>query len=471
MRTIQDKRSTPAGGGFVLLLVLVVVMLASMVAVSLMFLLGAEKTASATGWEGEQAWAVALTGLDRAIQVARRSAREEAAWRDNPAEFRDQLVHEDGLQRWFFTVYSPGDDESGWVRFGLTDEASKLNILRSSPAMLDALSGMRMEGGEGWNGASPAPATGEEGRGSGSRSGMATNELAGAGGHWSCADEYLQSSGVSALAWYGEDANFNGRLDANENDGETQWPPDNQDSRLDRGLRQDLTVHSYDVNEDGSGQPRIRLNDPQADWAAAGLPASVGDYVAAMGRAGQSIEHPADLLEAEGTFPAARGSGQETVRAGVGKDELPALLDRCTVSDQERLEGLINVNTAPAAVLRTLPGVDEALAEAIVARRSNLSQEDRGTIAWLYQEGLMNADQFKGVAPLLTTRSLQFHCYVAGFNRPGRRHRILEAIFDVAPEAPRVLFLRDVTRSGLPLNLAGDEPETVAWSPGGGGSR
>ncbi|MBP8260389.1 MAG: hypothetical protein KA118_12065, partial [Verrucomicrobia bacterium] len=121
-----------------LLLVLVVVMLASMVAVSLMFLLGAEKTASATGWEGEQAWAVALTGLERAMQVARRSEREEAIWRDNPAEFRDQLVQEDGLQRWLFTVYSPGDDESGWVRFGLTDEASKLNILRSSSAMLEA---------------------------------------------------------------------------------------------------------------------------------------------------------------------------------------------------------------------------------------------------------------------------------------------------------------------------------------------
>ncbi|HOX03792.1 MAG TPA: helix-hairpin-helix domain-containing protein [Verrucomicrobiota bacterium] len=471
MRAIQAGRSGPAGRGFVLLLVLVVVMLASMVAVSLMFLLGAEKTASATGWEGEQAWAVALTGLERAMQVARRSEREEAIWRDNPAEFRDQLVQEDGLQRWLFTVYSPGDDESGWVRFGLTDEASKLNILRSSSAMLEALSDMRLEGGGGWSGVSSAPVAGEEGAGAGSQSGTATNGLAGGDLPWSCADEYLQSSGASWLAWCGEDANFNGRLDANENDGETQWPPDNQDSRLDRGLRQDLTVHSYDVNQDGSGQPRIRLNDPQADWASAGLPASVGDYVAAMRRSGQSIEHPAALLEAEGTFPAARGAGQETVRSGVGKDELPALLDRCTGSDQERLEGLINVNTAPAAVLRTLPGIDEAMAEAIVARRSNLSQEDRRTIAWLYQEGLMNADQFKQVAPLLTTRSLQFHCYVAGFNQPGRRHRILEAIFDVASETPRVLFLRDVTRSGLPPTLVGEESETMAWSSGGGGSR
>jgi hypothetical protein len=75
------------------------------------------------------------------------------------------------------------------------------------------------------------------------------------------------------------------------------------------------------------------------------------------------------------------------------------------------------------------------------------------TIAWLYQEGVVNADKFKEIAPSLTARSYQFHFDVIGYGIPSGRYRVLEVVVDVAPAAPRVIYLRDITRLGLPLDL------------------
>src|SRR5260221_33099 len=50
-------------------------------------------------------------------------------WRNQPRSFQSHFVCEDGSDRWFFTVYSPPDDDSlAELRYGLTDEAAKLNL-------------------------------------------------------------------------------------------------------------------------------------------------------------------------------------------------------------------------------------------------------------------------------------------------------------------------------------------------------
>ena len=127
----------PQPGGFVLIMVLVVIMLAAMVAASLLFVLSAEHTASAASQGGEQAWATAMSGVYQAIRVAADPTTDPADLQDNPSVFRDQLVADDGVQKWYFSVYSPPDASGGALRFGLTDEASRINVYRATPAMLE----------------------------------------------------------------------------------------------------------------------------------------------------------------------------------------------------------------------------------------------------------------------------------------------------------------------------------------------
>ena len=64
--------NAPADNAIALVGVLVIVGLLSMIAISLMFRMQAAATASASTLRSEQAWVVALSGLDRAIDVVRR---------------------------------------------------------------------------------------------------------------------------------------------------------------------------------------------------------------------------------------------------------------------------------------------------------------------------------------------------------------------------------------------------------------
>ena len=60
--------------------------------------------------------------------------------------------------------------------------------------------------------------------------------------------------GMTGPILFGEDWNRNGILDANENDGDTSFPPDNGDGQLDRGLYPFLTVWSSESNSSNTNK-------------------------------------------------------------------------------------------------------------------------------------------------------------------------------------------------------------------------
>src|SRR5262245_37038611 len=106
MRRPAPTTPVRARSGFVLLAVLVFIMLLSMVTISLLFVSRADETASNASAGQEQAWAVAMSGIEAAMRVAAEAPAGGLEWRDQPAVFRQQLVYEDGSDQWFFSVYS-----------------------------------------------------------------------------------------------------------------------------------------------------------------------------------------------------------------------------------------------------------------------------------------------------------------------------------------------------------------------------
>lgn len=438
--------------GFVLLAVLVVIMLASMVALSLMFHLRAEETAAAAGGASDKAWAAAMSGVTEAMRVAAATRPGELDWQDNAAAFHERLCFDDGSERWYYSVFTQGDPEIQDVRFGLTDEASKLNVNTATEPMLAKLPKMtpylvqglldfldaddtpRPEGAEQeYYDALPRP-------------------YAIRNGPLATLDEILLVRGFTPSVFYGEDANLNYQLDPLEDDGDDQMPPDNKDGKLDCGLRQYLTISSYDLNEDNERNRRNDLNDDADAVPEKDLPAGLAPYIAALRKNKVEVLHPVELLEAKSQFKNDKGKDVE-LASGVGKTELATVLDRFTASPDDRLPGLVNVNTASAAVLQSLPDIDEALAESIVSARRNLRSEQRRTPAWLYEESLVDADLFKKIAPYLTARGFQFHFQVVGYGVPSGRFRVLEAVIDLAGPKPVISYLRDITRLGLPFKI------------------
>ena len=469
-------RSGERDEGFVLIMVLVGVLLASMVVASLMFVLTAEQMAAAAGNSGEQARATAMSGLYRALRVAAEAEPGSTDWQDNPAVFRDQLVCDDGVQKWYFSVYSVS--ESGAIRYGLSDEASKINVYRATEAMLEALPNMTPSLAQGLLGAlgggAPAPVS-ETNLGTFSASAPApaltsasasTPSPAGNSGNqpWSCLDELLQVSGFTIPLLYGSYSNLTGRAEIQANGLGTAPAAATQESESEAGLQQFLTVCSYDLNLDNDGQARVDLN--QDDLSSLGLSKGTLDYLMSLRQNHQPLAHPADLLEAASNFKDVHGK-EIQILAQVTKEELPILLDRCTTTNQAKLIGLVNLNTASTKVLAALPGLSPSLAEAIVAARVGLSPEARKTPAWLYQDGLLNADAFRQAAPYLTARSYQFRFRVAAYAIPAGSYCVLEVVVDAAAKPPAVLFLRDASLLGLPFNPTPPQDDTspqLAWN-------
>jgi type II secretory pathway component PulK len=459
---------TGSRGGFVLVAVLVVVMLLSMVAVSLLFRVKADETASAAGAGTEQAWAAALSGIEQALRVGRQAGSGSFDWQDAPQLFKEQLVTDDGADRWYFTVYSsPDRDSRDPIRYGLTDEAGKLNVNRADPTNLMKLPRMTQTVADAIADYIDTDDT--------PRTDGAEQEYYDAlsqpykirNGPLATVDELLLVRGVTPALLYGEDANFNLILDPNEDDSDTTWPPDNSDGLLDLGLRQFVTANTYEFDHDKNGFPRTQLNDPDDPLPVADLPPAITNYIVALRTNKIAVAHAADLLEAKTQVKDASGHEVE-LESGVGKNELPLVLDLFTTTPEERLTGLININTATVAVLTTVPGIDEPLAESIVSARRGLSPLKRQTIAWLYTEEVVPADVFKAIAPFLTARGLQFSFHVVGYGVPSGRYRVLEAMIDCAPTQPVVTYVRDLTRFGMPFRIDVDQsrPRTTESARG-----
>jgi len=456
--------------GFVLVGVLVVVMLLSMIVLSLMFRMRSEETAAATGSTAEQAWSAAMSGVREAMRLAAAIPPGDTAWMDAPERFKDRVLHDDGTEEWRWTLYSANPE--GGIRFGLTDEASKLNLNSASTSMVSRLPSMkasltdalldfidtddipRPEGAEQeYYDALPQPYRIHNGP-------LATVE------------QLLLVRGFTPAILLGEDANRNSSLDPNEDDGDEREPPDDADGRLQAGLLPLVTVHSREPNTDRAGRPRFHLNRPGATVTETNdLPPAFVAFVAALGASQSVVLDPSELLDA--TLPLKGTDGQETsVPTGVGKDSLALVLDRFTGTDQPELVGRINVNTAPAAVLQLVPGIDNALAESILSSRRNLPAERRQSVAWLHVENLVEAEKFREIAPFLTTRSLQFRFQVVGYGSRSGRFRVLEAVIDAASRPVRLVYLRDLTRLGLPFPIAlepadGGEPADGSGATGG----
>jgi hypothetical protein len=476
---LRPSRIPATRQGFVLVAVLIFVVLLGMVVASLLFQSAADESAAAASAGNEQAWATALSGVAEILRAAPAAGGPDTDWQDNPSRFKHQLVHDDGADRWFFTVFNPAPADSlADLRYGLADEAAKINLRHTTVDQLSKLPRLTPDLARTLfsslpsHSDSPSPTNStpdpesstdpfplpdpSESPSPDPFSQLRTIPL-------DSLDDLLQIPGITASLLFGEDLNRNGRLDPGEDL--------NQDDQLDRGLAQYLTLVSNTPNTSRSGTRRANLNDPTDPLPPVDLPSGFTNYIAALRASRQSLGHPAETLDAVLDFKDSLGT-TTLVPSEITLENLPLVLDHFTTSTRTNLPGLINLNTASTIVLASVPDIDLPLAESIVSTRTALSPERRETIAWLVQEGVVNTNQFKAIAPHLTARSHQFTCRIAGYGLPSGRFKVLELDVSIASGSPQVTRLRDVSRLGFPLppdvieeNSAVSPPQALIPTP------
>jgi DNA uptake protein ComE-like DNA-binding protein len=459
----------------ILVAVLVMIALGAMIAAGAAFRIRAESSVSHAITTGRQARQAAMSGVDRAVALIRNSGGDPLVWADNPDELAARFVSSDGRDEWYFTVYAHNPSDPEFPRNGAVDEAGKINLNVASEQTLRAMFAEWPEADELVDSLLDYRDADDDPRTNGAEQtyydALPHPFLVRNKPYIRTIEETLVIKGFHGAVVYGEDHNLNGLLDASEDDRDTSFPyGDNGDGVLDRGLFGTATTHSYEYDVDSAGNPRVNLNGDPAAIARLGLPEQTVRFIEEYRKAGNEFTHPSQLLnmtfrakvKEEQRYTDAGGRERtrtvevwKTLESGVGPDELETVMDRLTTRPtrgrKQRVVGLVNVATASVEVLSMIENIDVGLASRIADARLAVAPEDAATTAWLVSGGVVSAETYKEIAPALTSRSFQYRIRVVGFGVPSGRYCVLEAVVDLADGEPRIVYLRDLTRLGLPF--------------------
>ena len=275
-RSSLNTQSSTARRGSALIIVLIVIVFLTLGAYTFLDSMILERRAADFSARTAQSRALADSGIEYA--AAKLGKPADLATENiyhNPTMFSGIVLLESTstTERGRFSLVAPlENDTSGTqLRYGLVDESSKINInaisalgltsdqehalMMSVPGMTDEIADSILD----WVDAD------EEARTNGAESdSYQTGESGHPAKNGACEslDELLLVKGVTPELLYGEDANRNGLLDANENDGELTSPLDNQDGKLNLGWNAYLTVYSRESNLQYDGTERINANQP-----------------------------------------------------------------------------------------------------------------------------------------------------------------------------------------------------------------
>lgn len=337
----------------------------------------------------------------------------------------------------YFWVLHPNLSDDRNYTFGITDEASKINLNSATLEMLLKLPGMTSELAASiidWRDADSEITPG----GAESEYYLLLPEP------YYCKDapletveEVLLIRGASREILFGEDTNKNGVLDPQENDADQSEPPDNRNGRLDRGIYDYVTVYTRQPNVTTDGQERINVNDRRSDDLSSLLRELIKDdrYFQIMDsvRRGRPFRNSIDFY----------------YRVGLTSDEFKQIVDRLTTSSSDVLVGMVNVNTAPREVLLCLPELVESDADALISQRANLEESERETIAWVTD--VLDQDKAMAIGGHITTRSMQKAADIVSVSRNGRAYRRYQVVLDMQNDAPRILYWKSLHHFGWPL--------------------
>lgn len=270
-------------------------------------------------------------------------------------------------------------------------------------------------------------------------------------------EELRLVAGVTAEILYGEDANLNGILDANENDGDLSPPNDNRDGRLDPGLMEYFTVYSHEpatgTNINSQQDVRALLGEIFDE----GRVTEIVNQIYPRRPPGQGGGGGAAAVTPMGSLM------EFYLKSGMTEDEFAQVADYLTAATNSHTEGLVNVNAAKQPVLECIPGIGVDYASQMISfRESNPSK--LATVAWVAE--VVGDTNALTAGPYITTRSYQFTADVAALGRHYRGYQRVRFVFDTSEDVPIIVRRQDLTHLGWALGsetranlLAAKEPQ------------
>ena len=353
---------------------------------------------------------------------------------------------------WFIGEPLPSDPVDKPV-FSLVDEASKLNLNSASSTSIELLPNITAD-------LAVAIQQWRTTAGTSTSSSISFNSVK--GGPFESPEELaLVNGGTDPSVLYGDDTNLNHVFDPEESSGlsvggasananpspgsgtTVATPPPSTSGQFNPGLLEYVTTFSREPNTLSDGTKRGNV--------LSGTNGLRNPLSTALGS-----ERAQTAIQAAAATSARPGAGFRSVvdfctKAQLTPDEWNTVAPYLTMSSGTYQVGLVNANTASAAVLTCLPGMTPALAQQMVASRPQPGTTAYGNLQWTV--AVLGA-QAGSIGRYLTARSFQFSVDVAAVGRHGRGYRRTLFVLDTSTDqagAPQIVYRRNLSNLGWAL--------------------
>jgi len=381
---------------------------------------------------GTQALYLAKAGVERVLADLG-EGRESIQMLDDLRESELNPLHNVELGPGTYTLFA-GYESNGDPSYGLIDECAKINVGTADQAVLAKLPGM---------------------------SDTLASELVAQRGRTPFNDlnDLLLLERMSTELLFGEDANGNGVLDGNENDGSASWPQDNADGRLDPGLSAYLTAWSSSRNVTSTGGERVNINSASANditKSVSGVSKEQAESIVEH-RKKKKFANIVELLDVKIVKKVTQKSEdknkssdnkentvtQTTDKNAFDENAFRKIADAVTTTDDKVRRGVVNLNTASEEVLACLPGISKTLAASIRQAREKREDGFQSVADLLDVEGV-STEILKQLCSHVSVRSDVFSLWSYGVTRSGNIYRCVHAVVDRTESVSRIRYWREL---------------------------
>ncbi len=411
--------------GFTILVVLVIVTSSVLIATGLILTAQAEVAAGSESQRAVQTRATAWSGLQVAMLRLNRQRDEILEGRQPELGDRFEIYEADGRRGLVrFLPVTPGGEV-------LAPEAGKLDLNIATAEMLVDTGWLEPDLAE---------------------SIIQFREQM-LGGHFRAVEDLLHVPGVSVEAFFGELEDLERLTDRLRDDQDIVERMQARFGGADpRGLVDLFTADSVEPALQRDGRRRINLNVEWSEELGERLDERFGSGAGALV---QQIIEDGTEFDDDSVITGVLNAVDLEIEAW------PEILDALTTEAGEYHFGRVDLNCAHEDVLAALPGIAPDQAAQIVRVRESIADDQRWSIVWPVEEGIIDREAFAELAGRLTTRSWRYRVRLAAGevdmeneDRWIGRPRIYEAVIDLSGTSPRLSSLREITMLPIAATLA-----------------
>ena len=377
---------------------------------------------------------------DQAIEGAALYVSNVLANRINPmiipsvGNFRAEAVPVGDAKFWIIGR-DTNDLQTSWQSatpvWGLVDEAGKVNLNYTTASNFQNLPQMTVNTAAAmydWRSTNTTPST--DGAKSETYT-MLQPPYHCKNGPFETMDELRLVYGLNMDLLFGEDANLNGALDPNEDDGLKLPPADNQNGTLDPGLFEYVTTWSHDSTVGSNGMTRVSV-------------ANMTNVLLFIQTNSPSLLQYFSRVNTATSVLNLYLQCQKNGMSETAFQQVEPLLMNPTQTGQ------LNINTATATALGCVAGIGSNLASQVLSyRQSNPTQLP--SVTWLVTALDNNTTALEQAGPHITAYSFQYAADIVAVGHNNRGYRRVRFVFDCGSGTPLILYRQDLTYLGWPL--------------------